>query len=341
MYSYIICLKGTNKKLATLELENLWNLYFKEKIILKQEKNTIFSFTSRNLLKKTHPLLSRLCLTNWISLLLWKGKELSKLEESLKLSNIDKTINSFAIESYSLNKNESKSIENKNLAKPIWNILTKPKVNMKNPEERFNFFFKDKIIMCSIEIFLNIKNYLTRMPKYRPIARPYTLKSDMARVGINLLTCVNENELIFDPFCGIGGILLEAKDMKFKILGNDISFEDLELMRENFNFYFPKEDFYLIQSDSTTRVLKENSIDGLVTDIPYGRCSRKLGVDLYKKFLKNAKIYLKPNKRLVIVYANFVEFKDIATKYFNEVDEITQYINKSMTRHILILENKK
>jgi len=35
------------------------------------------------------------------------------------------------------------------------------------------------------------------------------------------------------------------------------------------------------------------------------------------------------------------KFKEIALKYFTEVKEITQYINKNLSRHILILENKK
>ena len=43
---------------------------------------------------------------------------------------------------------------------------------------------------------------------------------------------------------------------------------------------------------------------------------------------------------MVIIYANFVNFKKLALKYFNEVLEITEYINASMTRHILVLEKK-
>lgn len=50
---------------------------------------------------------------------------------------------------------------------------------------------------------------------------------------------------------------------------------------------------------------------------------------------------LKKNSRMVIIFANFVEFRDLALKYFNEVKTINQYINKSMTRHIIVLENTK
>ena len=74
----------------------------------------------------------------------------------------------------------------------------------------------------------------------------------------------------------------------------------------------------------------KNTIDGIVTDVPYGKSSRKLGTELYEEFLKSSKVYLKDNARMVVIYANFIEFKKIALKYFNEVIEIDQYINKSI-----------
>ena len=43
------------------------------------------------------------------------------------------------------------------------------------------------------------------------------------------------------------------------------------------------------------------------------------------------KVYLKPGKRMVVIYANFLEFKELTLKYFDEVCEIEEYINKSMT----------
>ena len=177
------------------------------------------------------------------------------------------------------------------------------------------------------------------MPKLRPVAMPYTLKSDMARASVNLLEL--KKGVVLDPFCGIGGILLEAYDMNFEIIGNDISWNDLKYFKENFAYFYPKADYTRILADSKTQFLKENTIDGIVTDIPYGKSSRTLGIDLYENFLKSSKVYLKDGARMIVIYANFVEFKKIALKYFNQVIEIDQYINKSMTRHILVLENTK
>lgn len=177
------------------------------------------------------------------------------------------------------------------------------------------------------------------MPKLRPVAMPYTLKSDMARCAVNLLKL--KSGIVLDPFCGIGGILLEAYDMNFQIIGNDISWNDLQYTKTNFNYYFPDAKYQLSLADSKTQFLKKNTIDGIVSDIPYGKCSRKLGDDLYENFLISAREYLKKDGRMVLIYANFNEIKTLAKKYFLIIDEIDEYINKSMTRHILILENKK
>ena len=343
MYTYILILKGTNKDLATYEFENLWQVYNDEKIFLKQIENTFYEFETNLNNPKIDKILSRLTFTNNLFRVLVTGKTLD--DYKLNVSNLD--FDEFKKGSFSARIKkmnfENNDFEYDDYLKSIWKKFENPKVDLKNPNSRFLFLHnnlaKEQLIFA-VQIYENEKDYLRRMPKLRPIAMPYTLKSDMARASINLLNISSGRML--DPFCGIGGILLEASQMNFDIIGNDISWNDLGYLKENFNFFFPEKQLpFLTLSDSRTRIFDENSIDGLVTDIPYGRACRKLGVDLYENFLINAKIYLKPNARMVVIFADFVEFKEVALKYFNQVKQIDQYINKSMTRHILVLENIK
>lgn len=342
MNTYYLALKGINKKFATLEFETLWKTYFNEEIKLKEIENILYKFSSEILIDEKHPLLKRLTFTNYLGKELFKSENKDKFFEGI--SSYDFKFvegKSFAIRSKKSKKESENPFEDREIAKFIWDRLENPKVDLKNPDFEFNYILteKDGPIGFAQKIYENEKEYLGRMPKFRPVAKPYTLKSDMARASLNLLGLKEGN--VLDPFCGIGGILLEAHDMGFTIIGNDISWNDLRDMKKNFDYYFPDSKFYRTLADSKTQFLKENSIDGIVTDIPYGKCSRRLGVDLYEKFLQSAKQYLKPNAKMVVIYANFVEFKDIALKYFKELDEIDEYINRSMTRHILILENKK
>lgn len=335
MYTYFVVFKGSNKGLATTEFSTLWNLYYNENIKLNQKRNTIYSFKSKILLDKNTTFFSRLTFTNGIYLFLWGGKKL----EDISFTPPENT-KKFAVE-FKTQKKVDIPYSIQELAEPVWDNLTSPKVDLKNPDEVFTYlFFNDnEEFVLTRKLFSNTKEYLRRMPKLRAIAKPYTLKSDMARVSVNFLNI--KDGIVLDPFCGIGGILLEAKDLGFEIIGNDISYSDLKNTDLVFEKYFDNYHVPKILADSATQFLKENSIDGIVTDIPYGKSSRRLGIDLYRDFLKSAQKYLKKNKRLVVIYANFIEFRDIALEYFTEVKQVDQYINKSMTRHILILENSK
>lgn len=337
---YFLIFKGTNKDLAITEFKTLWEIYFDEDISIEKVHNTIYNFKTNNLINSTDEFLSRLTFTNHISLCKFEG-DYGTFKS--KISNLDLEKydgKKFAIRPTRITKDFEIEIKANKLAKPIFDYFKDPKVDLINYDVEFYFFFKDKDNFYFTEkIYENNKEYLRRMPKLRPVVMPYTLKSDMARAAINLLGL--KKGIILDPFCGIGGILLEAKDMGFEIIGNDISWNDLKYFKENFNHYFPNANYARCLADSTTQYLKENSVDGIVTDIPYGKSSRKIGKDIYEKFLQSAKVYLKPNKKMIVIYANFVDFKDIALKYFDEVQEIDQFINKSMTRHILILENNK
>lgn len=339
---YILCVKGNNKELAICEFETLFRTYYNERVELRVIGNTYLIFETKNKIED-QDFLNRLTYTNEIFEYILEENSIEKLKLKLELLDLSKYDNqSFLLRiKKTKSTNQNLNLDEKQIATIIHSKLKNPKVDMKNPDNYFNVIVNsdaDKLYFTR-QIFENKKTYQKRMPKLRPIVKPYTLKSDMARAGVNLLGI--KDGVVLDPFCGIGGILLEAYDMKFDIIGNDISWNDLRDMKINFDYYFPKSDFIRTLADSRTQFLKDNTIDGIVTDIPYGKCSRRFGEDLYGKFLESAKKYLKPNKRLVIIYANFTQFRDIALKYFSEVCEIEEYINKSMTRHILVLENSK
>lgn len=338
MNTYIVVLKGTNKELSTFEITELWRLYTKEDITLYHLKGTYYYFNSNTSIPLDSPFFKRITLTNSLCKVLYEGDSFDEFKKTVSNTNFSHLENaSFGIFGQCFDEVPLFSITQ--IADCIWNQITKPRVNLDNPDFKYRTLFYNSYFYFCEELFENKKKYLSRMPKLRPVAKPYTLKSDMARVAINYLGI--KQGVIVDPFCGIGGILLEAYEMGFECYGNDISWNDLQDLKTNFTYYFPDYKIHLSICDAREQFLQKNSIDGIVTDIPYGKSSRRLGFDLYRQFLYNASIMLKPNHRLVVVFANFIEFRDIATEYFHCVREVNQYINKSLTRHILVLENTK
>ncbi|MCA9486274.1 MAG: hypothetical protein H6500_01095 [Candidatus Woesearchaeota archaeon] len=339
MVTYLLLLKGTNKDLASLEFEILFKTYYGEDIKLKQIRNTLFFFSTNKVLTRQEEFLKRLSFTNTVSKLLFKGK----IEEYSKTlsSQVNPCMESFALRIHSSFANSSVYKE-KGLdyfAKAMWTVMKKPKIDLNDPQCVYHFHYDEEKneILCSEEFFENSKDYLQRMPTQRPFCKPYTIKSDLARASVNMLGL--KTGLICDPFCGTGAILLEAQSMGFEVVGNDISYKDLMGYRANSFHFFSGFPSLLTLSDSRELVFKEKSIGGLVTDIPYGKSSRKLGTELYEQFLLNAKKYLKNGARLVVIYANFLEFEELVKKHYKVLGQAEEYINKSMTRRIIVAEN--
>ena len=340
MNKFHLILKGSNKNMASFEFEELFKTYYSTEIKLREYKNILYYFDNHKSLDKSSEIFKRLTFTNYLGIEIFRFNSLNEFKTKLS----DKVLSQFNFKSFLVRLKKYKSglnseFSEKDIAEIIWDKLENPKVDLFNPEMEFTILLRDDCYILCETLYNNSKDYLNRMPKKRPVQMPYTLKSDMARASINFLGI--SDGVVLDPFCGIGGILLEAYDMGFNIIGNDISWNDLKYMKTNFSYYYPNYKPNILLSDSRYQFLKDNSVDGIVSDIPYGKSSRMLGLELYEKFLISSSKMLKKNSRMVIIFANFVEFRDLALKYFNEVKTINQYINKSMTRHIIVLENTK
>jgi tRNA (guanine10-N2)-dimethyltransferase len=183
-------------------------------------------------------------------------------------------------------------------------------------------------------IFTNNQNYLgysTKVPaQKRPkkiIKSPFELNWKLSRAMVNL-SGLNENEILCDPFCGTGTILLEAESMGIRSIGIDFDKKMCEVAKKNLaaNGYNSK-----IINAGYERIKKiKDKFDGIVTDLPYGISSKssespkKLVSDFISILPKKKKLALMCKKEL----ADQIELKP-AKRY-----EI--YRHKSLTRTILV-----
>jgi len=183
-------------------------------------------------------------------------------------------------------------------------------------------------------IFTDSQNYLgysTRLAEpERPekvFKSPSELHWKLGRVMVNLAG-LNEKEVLCDPFCGTGTILLEAESMGIKSIGIDYDKRMCDGAKKNlaangFNSRIINAGYDHIQKI-------KDKIDGMVTDLPYGISSRssesprKLVHDFVSILPKKKKFALMCKKELV----DQIELKP-AKKY-----EI--YRHKSLTRMILV-----
>ena len=335
---YLLIIHGNNHEFSLQEFKSLYYTYFPDQhYSLKKIQNSLYELhTSFELPDSTHSFFTRMTLIRGVYSYIAHATDFDSILEELNLRTYNYE-ESFAVDQISIK--TKANIENATLAYPIGRQLSHLRVDLKSPYHLFYYIFIPNCVYLVEAVFENKKTYLTRMPVKRAVNKPYTLKADMARACINLLS-VKEHDVVLDPFCGIGGILLEGLDMNLEMIGNDINTSDLEHTKTNckhFNLNVP----VLYDVDSKEQFLEDDSVDGIVSDIPYGRSSRRLGVELYEDFVQSAQKMLKPNKKMVIIYGCFTNFKPIALKYFEEEVEIEQYMNSSLTRYILVLKNSR
>jgi len=183
-------------------------------------------------------------------------------------------------------------------------------------------------------IFTDSQNYLgysTKLPEQkRPkkvFKSPSELHWKLGRVMVNLAG-LNEKEVLCDPFCGTGTILLEAESMEIRAIGIDYDKRMCEGAKKNLaaNGYNSK----IINAEYDHIQKIKDRIGGIVTDLPYGISSRSS--ESPRKLIHDFVSILPKKKKLAIMckkdLADQIELKP-AKKY-----EI--YRHKSLTRTILV-----
>ncbi|MFQ5892317.1 MAG: TIGR01177 family methyltransferase, partial [Candidatus Methanofastidiosia archaeon] len=131
----------------------------------------------------------------------------------------------------------------------------------------------------------NREKFEVRKPQNRPFKKPLSLHPKFARLICNLSRAKEE---VLDPFCGTGGILIEAGLMGLKPLGLDIQDEMVSGCTQNL-LYFNIENFDVKEGDASFLRDYFSEVEAVATDVPYGRGSflsrKKEG--LYQKAFKS------------------------------------------------------
>ena len=217
------------------------------------------------------------------------------------------------------------------MADIIWNRLKTPKTNLKNPTTLIEFLLTKNKIYCCLLIHENKEKFEERKAHLRPQLHPTSLSPRLARACINL-TGIKKGT-ITDPFCGSGGILIEAGLINLKPVGYDINQIMLNRSKINLDHYKIK-DYKLTKKDATEITKKINYI---ITDLPYGRNTNVKDIDdLYLRFLKNLKKIL--GKKAIVIFPNNVNYKKLIKRSKLKIKkEFTYYLHKSLTKKIVLI----
>jgi tRNA (guanine10-N2)-dimethyltransferase len=153
----------------------------------------------------------------------------------------------------------------------------------------------------------------------------------MARALVNI-SLVRAGEILLDPFCGTGGMVLEAELVGAQGAGSDFDPVMVAGSRKNVpgGFFF--------RADATALPVRNSCIHAVATDLPYGQSvSIAAGsIDtLYTGALEEIRRVLVPGRRAVVVTHRDISRQ--AGEVMEVVASCSQRVHRSLTRRMLVL----
>jgi len=212
----------------------------------------------------------------------------------------------------------------------------KGKVNLQNPEEEFRAVITGSRCYIGRVIWRsNPRRFADRRPGDRPFFHPGVMMPRMVRALLNI-SCAREGQILLDPFCGTGGMVMEADLLEISAVGSDIDPSMVRGSRLNIR------QGEILRADARNLPFPPDSFDAVVTDLPYGQSVsiRACSLDaLYQDALEEITRVLKPGRRAVLVTHRNI--RDLAGIYMEIVGCHSQRVHKSLTRHVLVLRKNR
>jgi tRNA (guanine10-N2)-dimethyltransferase len=210
------------------------------------------------------------------------------------------------------------------------------RANLNEPDVTFRFIMTNKAVLGSVIASVDRSAYEHRAPHKKPFFYPGVLMPRIARSLVNI-SQIRSGEVLFDPFSGTAGILVEAGLVGAHVVGIEVRRMISHGAKMNLDEY--NADYSLLVGDACRVSLKDSSVDSIVTDPPYGRSAAIKAESLHHLYSDSfAEMYrvLKPGKLAVVVSEmKVVEFAEKAG--FTVVDVFTQKVHKSLTRTFTVL----
>ncbi|MEM2890679.1 MAG: methyltransferase domain-containing protein [Candidatus Hadarchaeum sp.] len=241
-------------------------------------------------------------------------------------------------------KRSAPSIDTIELAKKVAGMIAAEidfKVDLLSPQlELLGVLTEDSCVFGITVAAVDRKQFTKRKPTARPAFHPGTLNPALARCMVNLARTPRGGTFL-DPFCGVGGILLEAGIIGAKLVGVDIDEKMISGAKANLESMNIK-DFQLMVGDA--RKLPALAADAVATDPPYGRQSSTAGIkleELYREALPSIAGALKKRGYLCITSPAGLELNDLAASAgLVNVEQYEQRVHRSLTRQIYVFRRK-
>lgn len=206
------------------------------------------------------------------------------------------------------------------------------KVNLENPGVLIRgYIINERIFLGILLAKSNRKEYEERRPSKRKVFHPSSMIPKLARLFVNL-SRAEINEFLVDPFCGVGGFLIEASYFIKYCIGIDIDIKMVKGAKENLKFY----NIYNVDLINASALkLPLRKLKYVATDTPYGIASSTKGIkhdELIRNFLNELSNYKGVSACILTTKSDINNNFKILLKY-------SQRVRSSLIRWIYVLTN--
>jgi tRNA (guanine10-N2)-dimethyltransferase len=192
----------------------------------------------------------------------------------------------------------------------------------------------------------SVRDFGDRQPTERPFVQPGSMDPLLARALANVAGA-RPGATVLDPMCGTGGILVEAGLVGARALGLDVQEKMVTGSRTNLGHFLAGDgtpglpdpgSWAVARGDARDLPLRDDAVDGVVFDAPYGRQSKITGdLDaLVEGALREA---ARVAPRCVVVGDRPWARVASATGWTTEA-AFHRRVHRSLTRHVVVLRRE-
>jgi tRNA (guanine10-N2)-dimethyltransferase len=199
----------------------------------------------------------------------------------------------------------------------------KGSIDLEHPDITIDIVVTKDAAHIGLRLWEQKEDFQARRAHLLPAMHPSMMHPAIARALVNI-SCARR---IHDPFCGAGGLLIEAGLAGRQASGADIEQSMLVRARQNTHGFKLRPNLRI--ADATVWLPRAQAI---ITDMPYGKNTKPVALShLFEAFLSRAK----PSTRRIIVG---LPTAIPVPKGWVLRAHITSYVHKSMTKHFYVLE---
>ncbi len=227
------------------------------------------------------------------------------------------------------------------LGEQILKIVPKSKVKLRNPNKTFLGVLTDEKLVFGLKLAdIPAAPFVERRPRKRPFFHPSAMQAKLARCMVNLAHA-KIGDLLLDPFCGTGTMLIEAGLIGCRPIGLDVQRRMVKGTVRNM-IHFGVKPEAVVLADS--RSLPVSKIDCVVTDPPYGTSSttlRRSTKQIIEEILATVHALLSKGRRICIAAPKKLGIVESGTRLgYKHIESYFVYVHRSLTREIVVFQKE-